>query len=290
MNVKGLNGASIGEPSARAVFHAEVRRQREKAGWSLSELSDRARYDASYLQRLESGERLGTLDAAMVLDRVHDTGEHIASLWRLAKQETRQKRYEGFMALSAKATSLQQFSAHTVPGLLQTRGYAEEQLRIGDLETEEQLAEQVAERLERQVRLSGPRPVNYRVLLDESVVRRPSQDPGVWDEQLEHLIRVSTASHIRVQLVPFSVGLHDLLGGSLTLLWLPDGRNVAYVESSRGGQIIEEPEEVERLRLSYDDLRDSALSPSDSLQLLRAVLEDHRHAHPRIGPERPHVA
>jgi transcriptional regulator with XRE-family HTH domain len=269
MNVKGLNGASIGEPSARAVFHAEVRRQREKAGWSLSELSDRARYDASYLQRLESGERLGTLDAAMVLDRVHDTGEHIASLWRLAKQETRQKRYEGFMALSAKATSLQQFSAHTVPGLL---------------------AEQVAERLERQVRLSGPRPVNYRVLLDESVVRRPSQDPGVWDEQLEHLIRVSTASHIRVQLVPFSVGLHDLLGGSLTLLWLPDGRNVAYVESSRGGQIIEEPEEVERLRLSYDDLRDSALSPSDSLQLLRAVLEDHRHAHPRIGPERPHVA
>ncbi|WP_063836104.1 helix-turn-helix domain-containing protein [Actinacidiphila yeochonensis] len=290
MDVNGLNGATNGEPSARAVFHEEVFRQREKSGWSLSELSARANYDTSYLQRLEKGDRLGTLQAVAILDRVYDTGKLLVGLWRLAKQEARQKRFPGFMELSAKATSVQQFSAHTVPGLLQTRAYAEAQLRTGDLETEELLIEQLAARLALQERLTAPRPVNYRVLLDESVIRRPTQEPEMWDEQLEHLIRIASQANVRVQVVPFRVGLHNLLGGSMTLLWLPDGRNVAYVESAWSGQIVDETEEVERLRVNYDQLRDSAMSPSESLQLLRTVLEDHRHAHPRIDPERPQVA
>ncbi|WP_405586528.1 Scr1 family TA system antitoxin-like transcriptional regulator [Streptomyces sp. NBC_01190] len=64
-------------------------------------------------------------------------------------------------------------------------------------------------------------------------------------------------------------------GGHSKLLWLPNGRTVAYLESSWYGQIVEETEEVEHLRLSYDRLRDSALSASESLGLLRSMLEDH---------------
>lgn len=288
----GSLGNGDGSLSARVVFHAEVKRQRELAGWSLAELSERARYDASYLQRLEKGDRLGTVEAARVLDGVYATGEHLASLWRLAKKEAGQSRYQGFMDLSSKATSMQEFSVSTVPGLLQTPGYAEAQLRTSGLVDEDLLAEQVAQRMARQERFTGLKPLNYRALLDESAIRRATRDPDVWSGQLERLIDVAGRPHVSLHIVPFAVGLHDLLGGSVTLMWLPSGRTVAYVEGSWSGQIIDEIEEVEQLRWSYDHLRDAALSQADSLELLRTLLEDHHHAHPRIvvAPDSPDVA
>jgi hypothetical protein len=43
-----------------------------------------------------------------------------------------------------------------------------------------------------------------------------------------------------------------------------------------GGELTDDSEEVLRHRLSYDRLRDLALSPSDSLTFIRDVLEEHR--------------
>lgn len=262
--------------SAREVFFTELARQRERAGLSLSELSDETNYDASYLQRLEKGDRLGSLDAACVLDRFYRTGEHLSDLWRLAKQEAKKSRYRGFLDLEAEATGIHEFSVSTVPGLLQIGGYSEEQLSAADpLRSPELLSEQVRARLVRQDRLTGPKPLHYRALLDESVIRRPTTKPEVWTEQLEHLISAAQRPNIAIQIVPFRVGLHRLLPSSLQLLWLPSGLTVGYVESSWNGELVEEAEEVEHLRLVYDRLRDSALSPSESLAQLRAALEEH---------------
>lgn len=268
--------------SAREVFRDELTRQREQTGWTLAELAERSRYDSSYLQRLEKGDRIGSVDAIGVLDRIYGTGGLLKGLWRLAKSEVRSNRYQGFMDLEAEAGSMQQFSVSAVPGLLQTESYATTQLRTDDPETEELLAEQLANRMNRQARVfEASKPLRYRALLDESVIRRPTLDPAVWTEQLERLILSSSLPHVSVQVVPFRAGLHNLLGGSLTLLWLPSGRNVAYVESSLNGQLIEETEEVENLRLSYDRLRDSALSPGETLALLRTALEDHKSCSPQ---------
>jgi transcriptional regulator with XRE-family HTH domain len=268
-------GSGNGELSARVILRTELTRQRERAGCTLAELSDRTKYDASYLQRLEKGDRLGSLDAMGVLDRIYGTGEHLSDLWRLAKQEAGQNRYQGFADLEAEATSIQAFAVSTVPGLLQTERYAELQLRTRPLEGEELLAEQVLARMNRQVRLTGEKPLHYRGLLDESVIRRGTQDPDVWAEQLERLINATQQPNIALQVVPFGAGLHNLLGSALQLLWLPSGRTVAYIESSWSGQLVDETDDVDRLRLSYDLLRDSALSTSESLALLRTVLEDH---------------
>ncbi|MFI0718656.1 helix-turn-helix domain-containing protein [Streptomyces sp. NPDC021224] len=260
--------------SAREVYRAELLRLRESNGWTLAELSDRTQYDTSYLQRLEKGARLGTWEAAHVLDTAYGTGELLRGLWRLAKREAEKDPYKGFSDLEADATSIQEFSISTVPGLLQSPGYAEEILRIGPV-TAEALPGEVQARIARQDLLVGPKALNYRGLLDESVIRRPSADPKVWTEQLEHLIEVARWPNVSLHVVPFSAGLHTLLGSSLQLLWLANGQNVAYIESSRSGQLVDEIEEVERLRLSYDRLRDSALSTAETLRLLRDVLEDH---------------
>ncbi|MEC3997698.1 DUF5753 domain-containing protein [Actinacidiphila sp. DG2A-62] len=212
----------------------------------------------------------------VVLDRLYGTGELLSTLWRAAKREEGRSRYQGFGDLEAEATGIQEFSVCTVPGLLQTPGYAEAQLRVHRPGSDEQLADQVRERIDRQIRLTGDKPLDYRGLLDEAVIRRQAPDAAVWAEQLERLIEAAQWSNVTLHVVPLAGKFHNLLGSSLQLLWLPSGRTVAYVESSWSGQLIEETEEVEHLRLSYDRLRDSALTPSESLELLRATLEDHR--------------
>lgn len=278
------------EVSARGIFRRSLLRLREQRAWSLTELSGRTNYDPSYLQRLEKGGRLGSLDAAQVLDRVYDSGELHAELWQLAKRESGASRFEGFNEAEAVATGIHAFSLSMVPGLLQTPGYAEAVLRLWGPASEEELAGQVLARIGRQERLTGPRRLHFRGLLDESVIRRPIPDSQAWAIQLERLVEAAQEPNVSLQIVPLGIGPHALVYNSLQLLWLPSGRTVAYIEHSWSGQLVHEPEDVERFRLAYDLLRDSALSTADSLALLRTALEDTRHAELRTGPEHGNVA
>ncbi|CAG7640475.1 helix-turn-helix domain-containing protein [Actinacidiphila bryophytorum] len=263
------------ELSARAVYRNELLRQRERSGWTLAELAERTKYDASYLQRLETGGRLGSVDAAGVLDRTYGTGDLLAHLWRLAKREAGANRYEGFSDVEAEATGIHAFSLSTVPGLLQTPGYAEALLRLEGQVSDEILTGQVRARMARQERLAGPKALQYRGLLDESVIRRPTSDPQVWADQLARLVEAAQEPNISLQIVPFGIGPHALVFNTVQLLWLPSGRTVAYFENIWSGQLVQEIEDVERIRLAYDLLRDSALSTRDSLALMRTTLEDH---------------
>ncbi|SEG42217.1 Helix-turn-helix domain-containing protein [Actinacidiphila yanglinensis] len=270
-----MNSTDDGTISARVVFAKELARQRRLLGISLVELAKLCNYEQSYLHRLETGSRLGTLEAAQSLDQVYGTGTHIADLWKLAKEEAKRDRYGNFEEVEAVATSIQEFCVSTVPGLLQTSGYAEDQLRAAETASVEEQAAGVVARIKRQDILTGKKVIAYRALIDESVLKRPTLDPEVWTGQLEKLIEAAQQPNIALQVVPFRAGLYRLLPSSMKLLWLPTGQTVAYVESSWSGQLIEEFEDVEQLRLSYDRLRDSALSPSESLDLLRRSLEDH---------------
>lgn len=270
MNANGDDGLS-----ARAVYRNELSRLRDYHGWTLAQLSEKTNYDTSYLQRLETGGRLGSLDAASVLDRTYGTGDLLSHLWQLAKRETGASRFEGFSEVEAEATGIHAFSVSTVPGLLQTPGYAEALLRMEGPVSEEVLAKQVQARIARQGCLVGPKALQYRALLDESAIRRALPDRQVWADQLERLVEVAQQPNVSVQIVPFGVGPHPLVMSSVQLLWTPSGRTVAYIEGSWSGQLVQEIEDVERLRLAYDLLRDAALSTVDSLALLRSALEDH---------------
>jgi hypothetical protein len=77
--------------------------------------------------------------------------------------------------------------------------------------------------------------------------------------------------------LPFDQGEHDAMGGSITVLTLPDESEAAYTEGAHYGRLIEEPSEVRRFSLTYDRLRAQALPPLMSLDMIRSVLEDHHH-------------
>jgi hypothetical protein len=81
---------------------------------------------------------------------------------------------------------------------------------------------------------------------------------------------------VALQVLPFSAGAHHHMTGSLTLA-LAEGRKCCCLQGrQRCSRLIEDPDEVLRQRLSYDRLRDLALSPPDSLAFIRDALKEHR--------------
>ncbi|MDG9718724.1 helix-turn-helix transcriptional regulator [Streptomyces sp. DH24] len=264
--------------SGRAVLGRTLRYLREKAGKSLGQLAEETGYDKSYLCRLESGERLSKVTVMEDLDSYYGADDLLVGLWKLARYDAFKDKYKEYMRLEAAARVMRVYTPD-VPGLLQTEDFAREVLS-GPQATErdaEAVEEQVAARMGRQLLLRRNSPPNVRFIIDELAFRRPSASAETWLGQLRHIESTADLPNVVVQVLPFAAGVHQLMGrGSLTLLWQADGSAVAYTEGDSSGLLIDDPEDALRHRLSYDHLRDLALTPSDSLTFIRDVLKEYR--------------
>ncbi|MFJ6516213.1 helix-turn-helix domain-containing protein [Streptomyces sp. NPDC091406] len=263
--------------SGRAALGSALRYLRQKAGLSLGQLAEKTRYDKSYLSRLEAGKRLSKLAVMEDLDRFYDTGGLLVELWKVARREVFKDKYKEFMRLELTACIMHLFTLG-IPGLLQTEDVARV-LLSGAQETAseaESVEEQVIARLGRQQLIHRNPAPTIRIIMDESGLRRPVGEPKVWEAQLEHLIEIAELPMVTLQVLPFSAGAHHLMDGALTLLWQEDGSAVAYTEGNRCGELLEDPADVTRARLSYDRGRDLALPPPDSIAFIRGVLKEFR--------------
>jgi hypothetical protein len=68
---------------------AELRARRDECGLSLAALGRAARYDASYLGRLERGDQVATLAVAQACDRVLGAGGELVRSWHAADRDRR---------------------------------------------------------------------------------------------------------------------------------------------------------------------------------------------------------
>ncbi len=180
-----------------------------------------------------------------------------------------------YLAEESSARVLHQYAA-TLPDLLQTRAYAREAIAADPdrPSVDAWIDVRVAERVDRQdVLFREPAP-EVRIILDESALRRPAADPGVWQDQLCHLTSCVDLNLVVLQVLPLSAGLHGLLDGSLTLLWHGHGGAVAWRESSVGSELTQEAEQVLRLRLAFERVRDLALTPGASKELIERLARE----------------
>lgn len=263
------------QASMAALFGTRVRKLREAAGLTQTEVGARTHVVGSRITQIERATGAKpTLELTRALDRELVADDLLIDLWPYVYREAYPDWSQAFIAYSARAAVIREYSSHAVPGLLQTPEYARALLSMGhSLRDAEHLEERVAARLDRQVRLTGRDRPELWIILDEAVLRRPVGGSAVMRGQLEKLLRMAEEPNITVQVLPFDQGAHGALAGSLTVLVLPDGTQVAYTEGAHHGQLTEEPEEVERFVLTYDHLRAMALPPLMSLELIRSVLE-----------------
>ncbi|MFF5147782.1 helix-turn-helix domain-containing protein [Streptomyces sp. NPDC013157] len=276
-----------------ALFGSRVRRLRTDAGLTQAELGAAVHVVSTRITQIEraSGAR-PTRELARALDTALGADELLVELWPYVYREAFPDWSRKFMAYSERAVVIRQYAAHVVPGLLQTEDYARAVLSVGrTLGSKEQLEERVTARLGRQERLGAADRPELWVVLDEAVLRRPVGGPEVMRDQLERLLDAAAERQVTVQVLPFDQGEHDVMGGSLTVLTMPDDSEAAYTEGAHYGQLVEDPDEVRSFALTYDRLRAAALPPLMSLGMIRSVMEDnHRGAKVPSRSERRRLA
>jgi hypothetical protein len=174
-----------------------------------------------------------------------------------------------FVGLEWGARRIRTFDGSIMPALLQIPGYTVAALEAG---LEGRPPEQV-DRL-----LGRPDPLEYHVILDEAALRRPGGDPDTMRAQLSHVVDlVSTRPNVTVQMVPFSVGLYPGQSGPFVLMDFDaseESAGIVHVEPGFDGSLyIEERGDIYLYSRVFQRLIDVALTPSESMDLLRAAAD-----------------
>ncbi|MEU9374772.1 helix-turn-helix transcriptional regulator [Streptomyces sp. NPDC048255] len=260
--------------SPRAMLGAELRVARERAGLSQAELGEPLFVSGSFIGQLEAGTRRMHLDFARQIDDIlHTDGFFTRNCGAAAKSK-----YPDHFAAAAEAEGLakaiREFAPLTIPGLLQTEPYARTVCRAYQpTAPEQEIDELVTNRLDRSALLNDPTSPLFWAVFGEAVLRCEVGGPAVMAEALSHITALVRARRVIIQVIPFHMGAHAAMGGSLQLLSFEDAPTLAYVQGNGTGQLFDDPGTVSRHFLTYDLLTAGALPPAQSLALIESVAE-----------------
>jgi hypothetical protein len=96
-------------------------------------------------------------------------------------------------------------------------------------------------------------------------------DHEIMGEQLDKLINVASLPGIVLQALPFTAHDHAGVEGPIVIYERPSASSVGYTECHRGGRIVEDSDEIADLFTVMGMLRAAALSPRDSLVLMKEI-------------------
>ena len=188
--------------------------------------------------------------------------------------------YLEYVGYETGAASIRQFQNSLVPGLLQTRRYADLVTSVGAAEG--RWVTPVTDlRLERQSHLaSRSEPPRQLLVLDEAVIRRHvgiSEDPAIMPDQLRSIARQAEQDVLlTVLVIPFSRGAHPGLFGPFTLLRFAGGLpDILYRDPGRGTfeLAIGDDPRVSEHAADFEVLLENALTANESIQLIRTVAD-----------------
>ncbi|KUF15507.1 helix-turn-helix domain-containing protein [Streptomyces silvensis] len=266
-------------PESRLRYGEELRARREGAGLTQEELSVRAIMSRTHIAHIEAGRRRPTVEDARRLDDVLDAGGVLVRFLPSQGEGRVAEHFTEALELERRATVIRTYAPKLVPGLLQTKAYANEIFRSSfpPRSAEERDALLVTRLARAKIFDDFKSPVAW-YLLDEAVLRRPVGGPEVMCEQLRHIVDLATRGRVRVHVLPFAVGPHALVEGFVTLMWFNDLPPVAYVEGLNTGRVLENPGVVRDCQVHYEHALGDAMSHHDSLALIQTVADDYGHA------------
>ncbi|BCL28683.1 helix-turn-helix domain-containing protein [Streptomyces aurantiacus] len=269
----------------------ELRRLRELKGMTAEEVAERLLVSQSKISRLENGRRSISQRDVRDLCGVYEVEDVriVDSLMQMAKDSRQQGWWHSFgdipysvyIGLETDAASLRVYDPLVVPGLLQTRPYAESLIQgalpeaaAGDIDKRVQV------RLRRQERISDlENPLRLWAVLDEAALRRTVGNKQVMIEQLEHLVEMSHVPHVTVQVIPFAMGAHPGVSGQYAILEFPDAADssVVYIEGVTSDLYLEKANDVQKYSVMYEHLRAQALNADQSREFIADVAKDYAH-------------
>ncbi len=279
---------TIGPTVRRRRLGSELRRLREAQSIKLEEVADRLGLAPSTLSRIETGKaptRSAYLTSMLDFYGVDDPSQRQMLVemareghrkgWWAVWEDVLPTGFGIYVGLEAEAASLRVYESLVVHGLLQTEEYARAVMTtVRRRQSSEEIDRLVSLRMQRQEVLLRADPMTLWIILDEAVIRRAMGPPELMYRQLVHLVEASQLPNVTLQVLEFSSGLHPALNGPFAIIEFPErfDPDVVYSEGVSGQAYIEEREKEVRARVeAFDLLRATALPPSDSAELIRAL-------------------
>ncbi|MCW8219816.1 helix-turn-helix domain-containing protein [Streptomyces griseolus] len=255
------------------TFGAVVQAFRKRARLTQEQFAPRVRYSVPTVASIEQGRRFPPAD---FVDRAEEVLDAFGSLRAAARHLSRRPGlaswFRQWARLEAEAINLYTYECRLVPGLLQTEAYARKLFaeRLPPL-NDGQIEEQLVARADRQ-RLLRERPnTAFSFIVEEHVLLRDAAREFDSGELLDHLLALSQARNIEIQVMPLRRGSHAGVDGPMQLLETPENRWLGYCEGQESGVFISDAKLVSTLQMRYARMRSQALSLEDSLSLLRQM-------------------
>ncbi|WP_225652651.1 helix-turn-helix domain-containing protein [Streptomyces pseudogriseolus] len=265
---------------------------REDAGLSQDQAARSVGFSGAKLSRIESGKgrRPPTETDVRALLELYGTDDYEASVllkllqragepgwWQRYDKRLMPEWFDRLVGLQGAAATIRTFEIQYVPGLLQTADYTRAVVERG---LPNAPASEVQRRVELRMRraqllLREDAPQLWAVI-DESVLLRVLGDRTVMREQLDHLAEMAARPNVTLQIVPLNVTNASAPAIPVTYLRfggldLPD---VVYLEHIRSANFLEDLDETEEYRIVLDRLADEALTPRESVEMLRRTIEE----------------
>ena len=265
---------------------------REDARLAQDQAARAVGFSAAKLSRIESGkgrrpptetdvrallELYGTEDyeASVLLKLLQRAGE--PGWWQRYDKRLMPEWFDRLVGLQEAAATIRTFEIQYVPGLLQTADYTRAVVERG---LPNAPASEVQRRVELRMRraqllLREDAPQLWAVI-DESVLLRVLGDRTVMRDQLDHLAKMAERPNVTLQIVPLNVTNASAPAIPVTYLRfggldLPD---VVYLEHIRSANFLEDRDETEEYRIVLDRLADEALTPRESVEMLRRTIDE----------------
>ncbi|WP_432189976.1 helix-turn-helix domain-containing protein [Streptomyces sp. Tue6028] len=265
---------------------------REDAGLSQDQAAREIGFSPAKLSRIEAGKgrRPPTERDVQALLNLYRTGEHETSIllqllgragepgwWQRYDKRLMPEWFDRLVGLQEAAAAIRTFEIQYVPGLLQTAAYARAVVERGlPTAPSSEVERRVEMRMRRRELLHRADTPQLWAVIDESVLLRVLGSRDVMREQLQYLMDMAERPHVTLQIVPLDVTNASAPAIPITYLRfggldLPD---IVYLEHIRSANFLEDRDETEEYRLALDRLGDEALTPRESLELLKKTAAD----------------
>lgn len=267
---------------------------RKRAGLTVAEASVLMEISPSTVSRIENGDDRAKFRSALVrhwMTVLHATEDEAALLVEMTSQTNNlngrgawwhdpglSKDFSLFVRLEVEAATFREYEPELVPGLLQTRAYAEAVFRSG--QPEEEVQRRTGIRVKRQALLTAEQRPELDMILNEAVLRRPVGGPKVMAEQLGHLLKVMDEGVASVRVLPFVAGAYTGMGSAFTLLLFPTSASeppLVYVDTYTESMGSNEATTIGSYRAAWDELDAKALNRSQSREMIYQAMREFMH-------------
>ncbi|MEU6186074.1 helix-turn-helix transcriptional regulator [Nocardia sp. NPDC047038] len=284
--------APLSPTVARWELMLRIKRRRTEFDVSASVIAKELGFTLSYWSKVEkervlAEDKLRKLMSLLEFDQ--DERAEMLRLRDIAKRRGWWSEYAELLSdevirlygLEHGAQSIRTYESVLIPGLLQTREYAQA-LFTNDLARVRrvEIDRWVEVRMRRQERLAGPDPLRFLAVIGEAALTHRTGGGDVLRGQLRHLASLIERypESVDIRVIPFDAPGGVLLGGATFHVigfenpLLPD---VAWSETLVQLGLIEETEPVRHLNTMFDSaLAEHAMSRTDSLRLIEAKADD----------------